>query len=152
TWGRLQAHAQLFVIDAGRSDVENLAVTGLTIADALAVTGTQTTLSATVHNFSPRERKQVRVELLAGRVVPGEALAPAVVQQELVTIPAGGGTAVTFPYRFSAPGDYVFQARADGDTLEADDVRSLTVTTRDTVPVLVVNGKPAVERYQQASA
>jgi hypothetical protein len=151
-WGRLQAQAQLFVIDVGRPDVENLAVTGLTVADPLAVTGTQTTLTATVHNFGPRERKQVRVELLAGRTGPGEPLTPAVMRQELLTIPTGGSTAVTFPYRFRSAGDYVFQVRVEGDALEADDVRALTVTARDTLPVLVVNGKPAVERYEQAAA
>src|SRR5262249_20126652 len=46
-WSRVHAQAQLFVIDVGRTDAENLAVTGLSLADPLAVTGTRTTLTAT---------------------------------------------------------------------------------------------------------
>ncbi len=151
-WSRIHSQAQVFVIDVGRPDAENLAVTGLSLADPLAVTGTRTSLTATVRNFGPTERPQVRVELLAGRAAPGEPQQPQVVQQELLALPAGGSAAVTFPYEFRAAGDYVFRVRVEGDALEADDVRSLTATARDVVPVLVVNGKPAVERYEQASA
>jgi uncharacterized membrane protein len=150
-WGRLQAQTQLIVLDVGRPDAENTAVTGLTLADPLAVTGTRTTLTATIHNFGPKERAGVKVELLVGRTAAGEP-APQVVQTELVTLPAGGAATVTFPYQFTAAGDHVFQIRIDGDALEADDTRALTVTVRDTVPVLVVNGKPAAERYEQAAA
>jgi hypothetical protein len=151
SWDRLQAQTQLVVLDVGRPDVENLAVTGLTLADPLAVTGTRTTLSATVHNFGARERPGVKVELLVGRTAAGEP-PPQATQAEVITLPAGGAATVTFPYEFRTTGDHVFQVRIDGDALEADDIRSLTVTVRDTVPVLVVNGKPAAERYEQAGA
>jgi hypothetical protein len=146
-WGRLQAQTQLIVLDVGRTDVENLAVTGLTLLDPLAVVGTRSTLTATVHNFGPRERTGVKVDLLVGAGGP-----LAVERSELINLPAGGAEAVTFPYQFRTAGDHVFQARIEGDSLEADDVRSLTVTVRDTVPVLVVNGKPAADRYEQAAA
>src|SRR5207247_1871015 len=108
--GRLQAQTQLVVLDVGRPDAENLAVTGLTLADPLAVTGTRTTLTATVHNFGLRERAGVKVELLAG-TRGADATPLAVVQSEFVTVPAGGSAAVTFPYQFRAAGDHVFQVR-----------------------------------------
>ena len=41
--------------------------------------------------------------------------------------------------------------RAAHDDLEADDVRSVVVRVRNTVPVLIVNGKPATERFDRAS-
>ena len=55
-WARLQAQVQTFVLDVGRPGVDNVAVTALTLADPLAVTGTRTTLTATVHNFGSKER------------------------------------------------------------------------------------------------
>src|SRR5207248_4849099 len=60
-WGRLQAQSQLIVVDVGRDGAENLAVTGLTLDDPLAVTGTRSHFTATVHNFSTRDRPGVRV-------------------------------------------------------------------------------------------
>ena len=149
--GSIAGQTQLVVLDVGRPDVENLAVTGLTLADPLAVVGTRTTITATVQNFGPRERVGVKVDLLAS-TRGADATPVAVVQTELTTIPPGGSATVTFPYEFHATGDHVFQARIDSDALDADDIRSLTVTVRDTVPVLVVNGKPAVERYDQAGS
>jgi hypothetical protein len=154
-WGRLQAQTQVVVLDVGRPDAENLAVTGLTLADPLAVTGTRTTLTATVHNFGPKERAGVKVDLLASSLPPVNdrgLITPQMVHQELVTLPAGGAASVTFPYELRTAGDHVFQVRAEADALEADDVRSLTVTVKDTWPVLVVNGKPAAERYDQAAS
>jgi uncharacterized membrane protein len=150
-WSRLQAQAQVIVLDVGRRDVDNLAVTGLTLADPLAVTGTRTTLTATIRNFGPKERTGITVDFLVTDRA-GDGTPPAVVQQELVSLPAGGSSAVTFPYEFRTAGDHVFQVRIENDALEADDTRSLTVTARDTVPVLVVNGKPAADRYEQAAS
>jgi hypothetical protein len=150
-WGRLHAQTQVIVLDVGRPDADNIAVTGLTLADPLAVSGTRTTVTATVHNFGSRERTGLKVELLAS-TQGASANQLAAVHQEVVTLPAGGAVAVTFPFEFRAVGDQVLQVRTDADALEADDARSLTVTVRDTWPVLVVNGKPAAERYDTAAA
>jgi hypothetical protein len=147
-WARLQAQAQLVVVDVGRDAVENLAVTDLTIGDSLAVVGVRTSVTATVHNFTRRERAAERVELLFGR----DTTAPVVVQQETVTIPAGGSAAVTFPMQFTSAGDYLIQARIATDALEADNTRSLIVSVRDALPVLLVNGKPGVEWREQAAS
>jgi hypothetical protein len=155
TWGRLQSQAQTFVLDVGRPDVDNLAVTGLALADPLAVTGTGASLTATVQNFGAKERAGLRVDLLvASAPAGGEGRLdrPQVVRQERVDVPAGGSAAVTFPYEFRAAGEYLFQVRVESDALTADDVRSLTVTARDTWPVLVVDGKPAAERYERAAS
>src|SRR5262245_46960854 len=112
-WARLQAQAQLVVVDVGRDGVENLAVTDLTLGDPLAVAGIRGSVTATVQNCSNRERTGVRVDLLVGR----EMAAPVVVQQETATIAAGGSTAVTFPLQFNAAGEYTVQARLPEDAL-----------------------------------
>jgi hypothetical protein len=81
--------------------------------------------------------------------------APAELGQKLVDIPPNASVAVTFPLdkqnRFRDPGQYVLQVRAGEDALRLDDTRSLAVTVRDTIPVVVVNGKPSPDPLDRAS-
>lgn len=151
SWNRLQAQSQLFVLDVGRPDSENLAVTNLSIADTPAIVGTTSTLTATIHNFGSKARKQAKVELASCRGSSGENNLQ-VVQQELVALPAGGSTPVSFPVQFPSAGEFVFQVHVEGDELEADDRRSLVVTAQETIPVLVVDGNNSPDRYQRAGS
>src|SRR5262249_52496867 len=57
-----------------------------------------------------------------------------------------------FAWNFKSAGEYLIQVRLEPDALEADNICSLTLSVRDTIPVLLVNGKPAVERLEQATA
>ena len=106
-WTRLQAQAQLIVVDIGREGTDNLSISDLTLADPLAVVGVQNSVTATVSNFSSIDRTGVRVELLVGH---GTA-SPVVVDQRPATIAAGGSAAVTFPLQWEVAGDHVIQVR-----------------------------------------
>src|SRR5262249_61950159 len=111
------------------------------------------------------EGARVRRTALAGRPgrerqrgnPAGEPFSLKVLQQELVSVPAGTtgnpqtDVSVTFPITFTAPGEYVVQVKTEGDALDLDNVRSLVVTVRESVPVLLVNGKPAADRDDQAT-
>jgi hypothetical protein len=154
SWYRLQTRARVIVVDVGRDNVDNLAVTHLSLADPLALTRTPNAITAMVQNFGSADRTQVRVELHAGKAKsdPDDPpLAMRIAQQELVTIPAGATVPVTFPYQFRTAGEYVLQVRLEPDSLELDDARSIVVTVRDTVPILLVNGRPAAENEDQAT-
>lgn len=145
TWQRLQGKARVIVVDVGRDGAENAGITNLALADPLALTRYPNAVTVTVHNFGVVDRTQLRVELLAGRVKSDDADEPfnlRVLQQELIAVPAGVSVPVTFPLAFPKAGDYVLQARIEPDALDLDDTRSLTVTVKDAVPVLLVNGKP----------
>ena len=147
-WTRLQAQAQLIVVDVGHEGMDNLAISDLSLAEPLAVVGVQNSVTATVSNFSSIDRTGVRVELLVGH---GTA-SPVVVDQQPATISAGGRAAISFPFQWEVAGDHVVQVRLPADTLEADDVRSMIVSARNSLPVLLVNGKPAAERREQAAS
>lgn len=155
TLQRLDSRARAIFVDVGQDNLANLAVTQLGMGVPLTTSGTVTPITATIHNFGGDDQKQVRVELLVGRARATAAdppFAPRVVQQQSVTVPPGKtGVAVSFSYKFPNPGDYVVQVRLENDVLELDDVRSFVVAVKDQVPVMLVNGKPAVELYDRAT-
>jgi hypothetical protein len=155
TMQRIQGRARVIFVDVGRERVSNVAVSNLTLAAPLATTGAETPISATLHNYGGDEPKQVRVELLVGRARATALEAPfdlRVLRQDMVTVPPGrGGLTITFPVLFTSPGEFAVQVRIEHDELEVDDARSLVVTVKDTVPVMLVNGKPAPKVYDTAT-
>ena len=152
--------ARVVFVDVGREEVENCAVTGLSLGDPLPLVGVNTSASAVVSNFGKQDRKRLKVELLIGRLGSEgtgsgtDRVAPREVEAKFIDIPAGGSVTVTFALekqnRFRNPGDHLLQVRIDPDAMPLDDVRSLAVNVRDAVPVAVVNGKSASEPLYRA--
>jgi hypothetical protein len=146
-----QAHTIL--VDVGKDGASNLAVTSLSLPeDETPTTGRFTTVTALLHNFGDT-RDNVGVKLLVGRArsatEPGEDLR--VVQETSVRAERGQQTPVPFPLKFPSPGEYVLQVQVENDGLEVDDTRSAVLTVRKEMHVLLVNGKPAAETFDQAS-
>jgi hypothetical protein len=161
-WQRIKARASVIFVDVAHESADNLAVTNLVLADPLVLSHSLNAATATIHNFGSTAREQVRVDLLVGRGRPSEEEAKTgspdvepfalhVQQQQLLNIPAGAAVPVTFPLEFAAPGEYVVQVQIEDDALPLDNRRSLAVTVRDSVSVLLVNGKPAAEHDEQAA-
>ncbi|MBL8798077.1 MAG: VWA domain-containing protein [Planctomycetia bacterium] len=152
---RLQGQARVVFVDVGHEAPGNRAITNLTLGAPLAATNTVTPIIATVQNYGAEEGKAVRVELRVGKARQNAADPPfdlRTVAQEMVRVPAGRtGLAVAFSHKFSTPGDYAVQVRLENDNLELDDARTMIVRVKNTVPVMLVNGKPAVEEYDKAT-
>jgi hypothetical protein len=152
---RLQSHARLIFVDVGEDGIGNLAVTNLALGTPLATTNTTVPIIATLHNYGAEDAKPVRVELLVGKArqtVNDPPFELRVVAQELVRVMPGKiGVTVAFSHKFATPGDYALQVRIENDALDLDDGRTIIVTVKDTVPVMLVNGKPAVEEYDRAT-
>jgi len=152
---RIQGQARVVFVDVGADDLGNLAVTNLALGTPLATTASVTPIIATIHNYGADETRAVRVELLVSRArqqLTDPISELRVVGQELVKVPAGQvGVTVAFSHKFALPGDYAVQVRLEPDHLEPDDARTLIVTVKDTLPVMLVNGKPAVEEYDRAT-
>jgi hypothetical protein len=160
TLQRIKERAQTIFVDVGREDAGNLAVTNLVLDDSMAVTGRTTPIVATLTNYG-ETRSDVRVILSVGKARAaagshaergnqGEALHE-VEEKTIKQIKRGEAAPVTFTYKFPAPGDYVLVVQTAHDDLEQDDMRSAVVTVKNTVPVVLVNGKPAVEAFDRAS-
>jgi hypothetical protein len=150
---RIQARARTIFFDVGQDGIANSAVTSLSLGVPFVTTGEATPITATVHNYGPEARQHVRAELLVGRgrsTASDPAFELRGVGQQFVDL-APGRNIVSFSHKFTAPGDYAVQVRLDGDALELDDSRTMIVTAKDNVPVMLVNGKPAAEPYDRAT-
>ncbi|MCI0684284.1 MAG: VWA domain-containing protein [Gemmataceae bacterium] len=154
-WQDIQERARTVFVDVGRDDVDNVAVADLSIDEPFVTTGMEAPITAVIQHFGKEKRTNVRVELLVGkaREAGGDAaLSPRVVGHELVPeLRAGDRSQLGFRYKFPEPGTYAVQVRVEGDDLELDNVRSAVVTVKDTIPVLLVNGKPSLDRFDQAT-
>lgn len=157
---KIQAQARCIFLDAapgsteGRDDFDNLAVTGLTLGTPLATTGAETLLQTTIQNYGTRSHKDVRVELLIGRArmtSADPAFALRVVAEKSEDLAAGQSKTVTFRVKFGTAGQHAVQVRIDADDLDLDNTRSAIITVKDTVPVMLVNGKPAADPFERAT-
>jgi hypothetical protein len=150
---KIQARAKTTaVIDVGQDGAENLSVEALALSDPIAVAGQKALLQAVLHNFG-ETRTDVAIRLLVGKVESDRTpeLREAVDVPPVKEIKGGEQVRVPFEYTFPDPGDYIVQAEVDRDGLEADDARRVLVTVKDKAPVLLVNGKPAAQAYDQAA-
>lgn len=160
----IQKRARTIFVDVGRDGVGNLAVTDLRLGSSLVTAGALVSVSATVQNFGTEPRK-VRVVLLAGKAQDSTNDSPLTLRieaEDQLDIRPGDRAAVNFAHKFNAAGTHVVQVRLMGDdagaedsggadALDPDNARSLVVPVRETVPIMLVNGKQAIDRFDQGS-
>jgi hypothetical protein len=128
---RLAERAQLWLVDLGQPQTENLAIADLRSTQSLFTTAREIDFEATVKNFAAHSQRR-KIEL----VVDGQRMS-----EETVSVPAGGESAVTFRHRFNAPGNHTIEARLAADELAVDDHRWLSVPVKDAIETLIVNGE-----------
>jgi hypothetical protein len=148
-----ETKAKAVFVDVGQEDVSNLAVTGLELVDPVATTLTETRFLATLSNHGDT-REDVGVRLFVGRAREKASDPPLTLREVGATsVHARRNqlTPVAFGYKFPAAGDYVVQVQAARDALELDDTRCVVVRVRNTVPVMLVNGKPATEAFDRGT-
>ncbi len=139
---RLAESAALVVIDLGQAGAENVAVTSVRTAASYAPLGRSVTVQAELKNFGRQNRDRQTVELL----VDGRR-----VDSRQVDLPAGRPASASFSYRFEAPGDHALEVRAEGDHLTIDNRRWLALPVKQSIRVLLVNGRPSGERFEGAT-
>jgi hypothetical protein len=157
-WQRVLPRAEVAVVDAANAELDNLAVTDLTLADPLPLVDAPTAITVAVQNFGRADRHGVRLELSLGRPSasgPESTLLP-IEQRVIESIPAGQRVSVTFALeggtRFREAGLHLLQAKlVEGDDLPADDSRALAVEVREGLTAVLVNGRPAANPLRRAT-
>jgi hypothetical protein len=150
--GALQKQARTIFVDVGRDNINNLAVTSLKLDDTLFVTNANVVVTAQVKNFGTQPKSKLKISLLAGRWPANAAeLKLNHFHAEHRDLQPGEEIAVNFTHKFTTAGTYAVQVAIDEDELRLDDKRTVIVQVKDTVPVLLVNGKPAPKLFDQAA-
>jgi hypothetical protein len=128
------------------SDAPNGAVGPLVLTRALVTPGLPITVTTALTNAGPGPLSRTAELLADGRPVPGSA-------QAVGPIPAGGRAPLSFRTTLLAPGGHRLAVRLVGgdDALPGDDVSETPVVVTSAVPVLLVDGKPALEPYSGAT-
>ena len=152
-WPQILANSRVIAVDVAGRDLENLAVSSLTISEAVPLVNVDLAVMVVLQNHGTHAREQVPVELLVAKA--GERLQFKPLGQKFIDLPANSAVNLSFKLdqqnRFREAGQYVLQVRLPEEPLHLDDVRSLTLNVRDTIPVMVVNGKPSPEPLERAS-
>jgi hypothetical protein len=131
---QLAEKAKIVLLDAGRGELSNLAVTRFEAIDPLSVLGRSARYRFTVRNHSTLAVNDLPVELL----VDGK-----VAERKQLAIPAGGEASEAFNHLFTTGGEHRLVARLPNDALPQDDARQLAPRVKDRLRLLLVEGRPA---------
>jgi hypothetical protein len=141
------------IVDVGADGITNTALTSLTLGTSPASAGEAVAINATIHTYGQASRENARVELWVGkaRMIATDPPLKMRIEAQRIEHLEHGAHSVTFFHKFPAPGEYVVQVRVEPDALEVDDARTFVVSVKKDIPVMLVNGKSAVEAFDQGT-
>ena len=122
----------------GEAERQNLAVTGLRLASALAPVNEPVRFEIEITNAGAEEARNVQVGLSIGAE-------PAADETSIDLIPAGESREVSLFATFREAGPQTVVARLPADRQPADDQRTLALRAIDAIDVLLVDGDPGIE-------
>jgi len=139
---RAAEQARVLIVDVGPDERDNLALSSLRLAAPTMSADWPAALLAEVTNHGRQEARGLKLQVgLDGQVVRTESVQ---------TVGPGETRPVRFRLQLPNPGSHQVQARVVGtepDVLPLDDVRWASLSVRDRVQVLLVDGRPGAERF-----
>lgn len=129
------------LIPISADEIENVAVTSLLPDSSLIAVNRPARFTIKVTNFGRSTRENVVLQV----VKQGEVIR----REPLPALEPGRTETVAVTTLFSAPGTQLIEATVTGlrdDALIEDNARYLSVEVRDSVPVLLVDGRPGLSR------
>ncbi|MBS0210983.1 MAG: VWA domain-containing protein [Planctomycetes bacterium] len=126
---RLAKEARLVVLDLGQPTWENVAVTGIQLADSTLATARDATIEAEIKNFGNQSITRLPVEWYVDGRRAG---------QDAVDLDAAGRATVALTHHFDTPGDHSIEARLASDLLPVDNHRWLSLRVKPQLRVLCV--------------
>ncbi len=127
----IAAKSRLMMLDVGRYEAANVAVTQLSSDQPFCAIDTPITITATVKNFGSNAVGELPVELWLGKRL---------LERKRVKLEAGSEATANFTHSFGESGDQKLEARIPNDTLSADDRRWLSLPVREHFSILPVDG------------
>lgn len=137
----LAEEAELSIVQVGIDEPANAAITDLQVDPSLATVGTPVSVTAKI------QRRRGASDSLAVELVENNR----VLQTKTAEIPADGEANVVFTTVSRDPGERRLEIRLPRDALAADNHRWATIKVRNTLAVLLVNGRESGASLGQAT-
>lgn len=156
----IQGKATTVFVDCGpQQNNPNVAITNLEFdlsTTNYVTTGKDYTLRVTVMNFAAEPKERVKAKLFVGKAksAPGDAAMELreTKSSKFATIDPYKQQVIEIEeVRFDKPGTYALQVSIGDDALNEDNKRTIIITVRESIPVLLVNGKLAADRFETAT-
>jgi hypothetical protein len=139
-WAGRGRSLRIVLVDTGVEATENLCVSAIEPQQAQAVAGVGARYLARITNFGKADSRAGSMRVFVGDAVQPPVAVPAVPAGESVEVPVE----ITFP----AEGPESITVELDPDPLPIDNSRTLSVPVARALRVLLVNGEPSADPYQ----
>ncbi len=139
-WAGEDRGLHVVLINIGEEEAANLAVTDLAPAGGQVVAGTTGTIRASVANHTPRPVEDLELKLTTGNLTQ-----PSKTLRELG---AGLSATVDMEVDFLRAGYEAVRIEIPADALPADNVRYAAPQVAGAIRVLIVNGEPATDSFE----
>ena len=138
-WAGENRGFRLVLVNVGDRNAANTAVTDLALEAGRLVAGSPATLRATIANYARQSKEDVELQVAAGlRHQPS---------QRIRELPARQRTFVDLEVEFLRTGHSPVRVNLDPDGLPIDNVRYFTAVVAPAIRILVVNGEPSADAY-----
>jgi len=138
-WAAQDRALRTVLINVGEPEASNVAVTAVSLPTGQPVAGAAAPVRATIGNFSDRDIQNLELQLsVAHRPQPSKAL-PSLAQRQTASVDLDAD--------FPRPGDEPIRVEIPRDALPIDDVRYAAADVVSAIRVLVVNGEPTADEY-----
>ncbi len=143
-WAAQDRALRMVLVSVGEADASNFAVTQLSMPAGQPVAGAEARVRASVGNFSDRAAEGIELRMaVGGRAQPSKTLA-ALGERQVVSVDLDAD--------FPRPGDESVRVEIPRDALAVDDVRYAAADVVSAIRILVVNGEPAADAYDDEVA
>lgn len=135
--------SQLVLLNVGQQQTANVAVTSLSVEEALVTVGRPLQIRGTLRSAGRADVVQTSVQLhVDGRLV----------ETKPATLFPDTDVPVTFEYFFAEAGEHEVELRTSGgDALAVDDRRWMSLPVRERLNILLVNGRAAGRPRDEAT-
>lgn len=135
----LQTPPRLVLYDVGSGTSQNVSIETLDFSKSPLGIGQSTSLRATFRNYGSKPFPDLRVLWKVNGTVHHETVVPLESRSSAQSI---------FSHSFTEAGSHVVEVSIDADPITADNSFWASLTVRDRIPVLLVNGAPSTEPLQ----
>jgi hypothetical protein len=143
-WASKQRGLRLVLLNVGETDAANTAVTDLTLQGGQLVAGTTGMVRASVTNFSSRTVENLELQTSVGN----KSQSPKTIQ----SLAEHQSAVVDLEVDFPRAGDESVRVEIPRDALPLDNVRYVASEVVSAVRILLVNGEPSADEYDDEVA